>query len=112
MGTGLLAWLVSRWSDTLPRIISLAGTLLFLGIVLYIWFSHPADQQWIIHYTHSWIPSFGIRITLAADGLSLLMLLLTAFLGVLCVLVSWKEIKTRVGFFHFNLLFITCACHL
>jgi NADH-quinone oxidoreductase subunit M len=27
-------------------------------------------------------------------------------LGVLCVLVSWKEIDKRVGFFHFNLLFI------
>ena len=106
MGTGLLAWLVSRWSDTLPRIISLAGTLLFLGIVLYIWFGHPERAQWITHFTHSWIPSFGIRITLAEDGLSLLMLLLTAFLGVLSVLVSWKEIKTRIGFFHFNLLFI------
>ena len=115
MGAGLLAWLVSRWSDTLSRIISLAGTLLFLGIVLYIWFGHPAASvpggdaptgQWIVHYTHSWIPAFGIRIILAADGLSLLMLLLTAFLGVLSVLVSWKEIKSRVGFFHFNLLFI------
>jgi NADH-quinone oxidoreductase subunit M len=115
MGTGLLAWLASRWSDTLPRIISLAGTLLFLGTVLSIWFGRPAaavvsgnavGQQWIIYYTHSWIPTFGIRVILAADGLSLLMLLLTAFLGVLSVLVSWKEIKTRVGFFHFNLLFI------
>ena len=115
MGTGLLAWLASRWSDTLPRIISLMGTLLFLGLVLYMWFRHPvgavvsgntADKPWIIYYTHSWIPGFGIRFTLAADGLSLLMLLLTAFLGVLSVLVSWKEIKTRVGFFHFNLLSI------
>jgi NADH-quinone oxidoreductase subunit M len=115
MGTGVLAWLSSRWSDTLPRIISLAGTLLFLGIVLSIWFGHPAGAvaagnpaagSWITHYTHSWIPSFGIRITMGADGLSLLMLLLTAFLGALSVLVSWKEIKSRVGFFHFNLLFI------
>ncbi len=115
MGTGLLAWLSSRWNDTLPRIISLTGTLLFLGMVLSIWFGYPAEsvagdsaptQQWIVHYTHSWIPSFGIRITLGLDGLSLLMLLLTALLGVLSVLVSWKEIKSRTGFFHFNLLFI------
>lgn len=115
MGTGLLAWLASRWNDTLPRIISLTGTLLFLGIDLYLWFAHPpgavtagnaSDHPWIVRYSHPWIPSFGIRITMGADGLSLLLLLLTAFLGLLSVLVSWKEIKSRVGFFHFNLLFI------
>lgn len=115
MGTGLLAWLASRWNDTLPRIISLAGTLGYFGIVGSIWLGHSAGsvpsgdaagQQWITSYTHAWIPSFGIQIKMGADGLSLLMLLLTAFLGVLSVLVSWKEIRTRVGFFHFNLLFI------
>ena len=109
MGTGLLAWLAARWNDMLPRIISLACTLVYLGIVLSLWFGHrqhSASPGWITSYTHAWIPALGIQIKMAADGLSLLMLLLTSFLGVLSVLVSWKEIKTRVGFFHFNLLFI------
>ncbi len=83
MGTGLLSWLAGRWNDTLPRIISLAGTLLFFGIVWSIGFGHPGGEPWIIRYTHAWIPSFGIQIKMGADGLSQLMLLLTAFLGVL-----------------------------
>lgn len=101
MGTGLLAWFAGRWNNTLSRFISLAGTLAYFGIVLWLWGGHQT-----ITYTHAWIPAMGIQIKLAADGLSLLMLLLTSFLGVLCVLVSWKEIDKRVGFFHFNLLFI------
>jgi NADH-quinone oxidoreductase subunit M len=101
MGTGLLAWLAGRWNNTLSRFISLAGTLAYFSIVLWLWGGHQT-----ITYSHAWIPAVGIQIKLAADGLSLLMLLLTSFLGVLCVLVSWKEIDKRVGFFHFNLLFI------
>src|SRR5690606_8444838 len=43
---------------------------------------------------------------LALDGLSLLMLLLTFLLGMLAVLTSWDEIQYRIGFFHFNLLWV------
>jgi len=46
----------------------------------------------------------GISFHLAIDGLSLLMVVLTALLGVLAVGCSWGEIKKRVGFFHLNLL--------
>jgi NADH-quinone oxidoreductase subunit M len=40
------------------------------------------------------------------DGLSLLLLLLTFFLGLLSVLISWREIQSKIGFFHFNLLWV------
>ena len=109
MGSGLLAWLASRWNDTLPRVICLAALLVQMAIVISIWPAHTSLEgggKWLVSYTHAWIPAFGIQIKLAADGLSLLMLLLTSFLGALSVLASWKEIKKRVGFFHFNLMFI------
>ena len=109
IGTGSLAWLAGRWSNVLPRIISLVGTLIYFILVLYLFIEYTKNagvQPWITSFTHTWIPAFGIQIKLAADGLSLLMLLLTSFLGVIAVLVSWKEIQKRIGFFHFNLLFI------
>jgi NADH-quinone oxidoreductase subunit M len=34
------------------------------------------------------------------------MLVLTFFLGIFSVIISWKEIQTKIGFFHFNLLMI------
>jgi NADH-quinone oxidoreductase subunit M len=53
---------------------------------------------------YAWIPSVGIRYTLAADGLSVMLLVLTAFLGVICVLLSWKHIHEKVSAYHFFLL--------
>ena len=109
LGGGVLAWITGRWSAFLPRLIALAATLTtFTGTVV-LWLGNPMpslETGWLVSYTRAWIPAFGIQFKLAADGLSLLMLALTSFLGVIAVLASWKGIQKRVGFFHFNLLFI------
>ena len=46
----------------------------------------------------------GISFHLAADGMSLLFVMLTALVGSMAVVASWTEIKEGSGFFHFNLL--------
>jgi NADH-quinone oxidoreductase subunit M len=51
-----------------------------------------------------WIPSLGVQFSLGLDGLSLLLVVLTAFLGVIAVAAAWDEIVERAGFFYFNLL--------
>ena len=53
-----------------------------------------------------WIPRFGIGVSLELDGLSLLLVALTMFLGVVAVVSSWDEIKSGNGFFQFNLLWV------
>ena len=65
-----------------------------------------SHSSWLAKYTVPWIPSFGISFSLALDGLSLLMLLLTFLLGIFAVLTSWHEIQYKIGFFHFNLLWV------
>jgi NADH-quinone oxidoreductase subunit M len=80
---------------------------LFLVALLFTlnlqWQSGPAGR-WLLTEDHPWIESLGIRYSLALDGISLMLVLLTAFLTVLCVLISWKEINVKVGTFHFFLL--------
>ncbi len=78
----------------------LAASLLFIGRE-----TGPAGR-WLLREDHTWINAFGIRYSLALDGISLLLILLTAFLGVLVILVSWKSVRERVGAFHFFLLFM------
>jgi NADH-quinone oxidoreductase subunit M len=51
-----------------------------------------------------WIPRFGAGLRLSLDSLSLALVFLTLFLGLIAVAASWTEIRERVGFFHFNLL--------
>ncbi len=109
LGSGLLAWLLGRWSSLWPRIICLLAMLAQLGIIIALWIDYSpgaSGQEWITSYSHAWIPSFGIQIKLAVDGLGLLMILLNAFLGLIAVLASWKEIDKRVGFYHFNLMLV------
>jgi NADH-quinone oxidoreductase subunit M len=60
----------------------------------------------MVEINYEWIPQYGISFHLALDGLSLLLIVLTVFLGLLSVLVSWNQITERIGFFHFNLLWI------
>jgi len=62
--------------------------------------------NWLLAEDVGWIERFGIRYSLGLDGISLVLVLLTAFLAFLCVLVSWKQIETRVGAFHFFLQFM------
>jgi NADH-quinone oxidoreductase subunit M len=102
-----LAWITGKQNPVLPRIISLMTlTIDLIIIMLYVFRSIPSDKDWLIDIKLNWIPEFGISLHLALDGLSLVMLILTFFLGIIAVIISWKEIDSKVGFFHFNLLLI------
>jgi len=105
---GLLSWVAARWNAVLSKWIALLAVVADLCLAGYWWFQFrdtaPAGASWFIDYKTSWIPSFGIGFHVAMDGLSLVLLLLTFFLGILAVLCSWQEIKERTGFFYFNLL--------
>lgn len=51
-----------------------------------------------------WIPAWNINYFIGIDGISILFILLTTVLAVLCVLVSWKSIDTKVREFHIAIL--------
>jgi NADH-quinone oxidoreductase subunit M len=103
----LLALITGRWSSTWPRIISIVALAVDLILTLsYTFTTASPDIKWLTDFKIDWIPQFGISMHLALDGLSLVMLLLTFFLGILSVIISWKEITAKTGFFHFNILLI------
>jgi len=52
----------------------------------------------------AWVEHFGIRFTLGMDGISMVMVLLTSFITVIAVLVSWKGIKERIPLYFALLL--------
>ncbi len=107
---GVLAWIASRWSVPAVRWISLAAMVIELLLVLSLWlgsagFAGTSDHApWFGNLRLDWIPELGVGFHLAIDGLSLLMVVLTAFLGIVSVVCSWTEITKSVGLFHFNLL--------
>ncbi|MCC5834151.1 MAG: NADH-quinone oxidoreductase subunit M [Opitutales bacterium] len=103
---GLLCWLTARYSVAACRWIALLALGIGLAWTLAYWNHGSGPDGWILEEKISWIPSLGIHFQLSLDGLSLLLIALTFFLGLLSVLISWHSIHERVGFFHFNLLWI------
>ena len=96
--------MLSRWTSLL---VSLADLFLVTWLfTLNLQRQTGPSGKWLLTEDHPWIESLGIRYSLGLDGINLMLILLTAFLTVLCVLVSWKEIHARVGTFHFFLLFM------
>jgi NADH-quinone oxidoreductase subunit M len=109
---GLLAWAAGKRNALAARWISAAALAADFGLVVYAWIASAGRATltgtgpWLYEADFSWIPRFGIRFHLAMDGLSLVLVALTVFLGFLAVVASWTGITRRVGFFHFNLLFV------
>jgi len=109
---GALAAIAARWSTQWPRWIALAAVSIDFVIGVAIWIRNldRADllrpNAWMEEFDRPWIAQFRIHLHLAMDGLSLLLVLLTFFLGASSVLASWSEIRRSVGFFHLNLMWI------
>lgn len=113
---GFFCWVFEKISIRAPRWIALIGMLVTLALTIQLWMAGHYDETtailvkpgiapvWQAEFFLPWIPSLGINIHLALDGLSLLMVVLTALLGVMAVGCSWGEIQKNVGFFHLNLL--------
>ncbi len=54
--------------------------------------------------TAAWVPALGISYSLGVDGISVLFVFLTAFLGWICVVASWEAIDSKVKEFMISLL--------
>ncbi len=114
---GLLSWQTERIGSRAPRWIALLSMLGLFGLALKLWLQHDysltgvgsGQSKWVEEFQVDWIPHFGISFHLGLDGLSMLMILLSAFLGVMAVICSWTEVTKKVGFFHLNLLWILGA---
>ena len=58
---------------------------------------------------YEWIPSFNVHYYLGIDGISVLFVFLTALIGWICVLASWRAIDKKIKEFMIALLFIQGA---
>jgi NADH-quinone oxidoreductase subunit M len=98
-----------QWSRHAPRWIAL-GALAVDGLLALLLGSQDHSVQvsghgsWLVEIHISWIPRWGISLHLGLDGLSLILIILTALIGVVSIIVSWTGIQRRVGLFHCNVL--------
>ncbi len=79
------------------RYVALWTSLIVLAVVVLIWTAFdPTTSAFQFVEKSPWIPAFGIEYHLGIDGISLFLIVLSAFLTPVCILCSWDAIRTRV----------------
>ncbi len=96
---GLLVLFFSKDEQApLARVIALAVSVLTFLLTIPLWtgFDKSTYQMQFVEYA-SWIPAFNINYHLGVDGISMPLILLTAFSTVLVVIAGWEVIKYKAA---------------
>lgn len=79
------------------RYVALWTTLITFVLSLFVWSSFdPSIPGYQLVEKRAWIPEFNISYHMGVDGISVLFVILSAFLMPLCILASWEAIQVRV----------------
>jgi len=103
----LLLLLIPRENELAHKIAgNIFGVLGFLvSLPLVRWFK-PEWGGFTFQETADWIPSIGAKYHLGIDGISLLLVMLTTFLGMIAILSSWSAIHQRTKEYYILLLLL------
>ena len=108
-GAALLL-LINRPNENLIKWFSLivSITAFIISIPLFMEFNKSTH---LMQFTekHAWIPSLNINYHLGIDGISVLFVLLSTLITILCVLISWNSIKAKTKEFYISILIMEGA---
>ncbi len=97
--------LLPKGSVASARILALLTAVAGFALAATAFVQHRSGEMQTITRV-SWIPSLGIEYHLAADGISLALVLLTGIVAITGILFSWNIVERTKEFFAFYLLLI------
>ena len=106
----LLMAFVGRKREGLIKAMALVFTIADFAASLPIYFNFDkttAKMQFVEVY--DWITAFHSQYFVGVDGISVLFVLLSTLVSILCVLISWKAIKNKTKEFYMAILLIEAA---
>ncbi|MBC6439448.1 MAG: NADH-quinone oxidoreductase subunit M [Rhodospirillales bacterium] len=79
------------------KYVALWTSLIVLVVAISIWaMFDPTTAEFQFVEQSPWIPAYGIQYYLGIDGISLFLIVLSAFLTPVCILCSWEAVTVRV----------------
>ena len=103
----LVLLLAPRESPALHRLIgNLFGVLGFLVSLPLILHFPTGSGDYEFKELADWIPSIGAKYALGVDGISMLLVMLTTFLGMIAITSSWSAIHNRTKEYYILLLLL------
>jgi NADH-quinone oxidoreductase subunit M len=108
----LVAALLPRGEGAQHKGVAFVTTLLTFLVSLQLWFDFKPGHgagAWQFEQKAEWAPSLGIGYHVGLDGVALLLVMLTTFLGPIVVLSAWKFAQHRVKEFCLAILVLETA---
>ena len=102
--------LLSRRNELVIKIATLVISLATFAASLPLFMRFDKTTA-AMQFTESkaWIPAWNINYSIGVDGISVLFVLLSTIIIILCVLISWTAITKKVKEFHISLLLVEGA---
>lgn len=102
--------LINRAQEALIRWAALFTSILvfILSVPLFTQFDKTTHLMQFVE-RHPWIPVFNAAYYIGVDGISVLFVLLSTLITILCVLISWKSVKTKTKEFYIAILLMEGA---
>jgi NADH-quinone oxidoreductase subunit M len=107
----VFALLVAISPAAQAKTIATVGSFVALAGAIYaaLQFDPASTAQFQLAKTIDWIPQLGLSLSVGIDSVSLLLILLTALLGPICVIASYTAITQRVRTYYAWLLVLQAA---
>src|SRR5690606_28573529 len=108
----LLVLLAARGEgrERLAQWLALGTSLVTLVLTLLLWWGFdPSSADYQFVEQRAWMPAFGISYHLGLDGISLMLVVLTAFLTPIALLSSWESVHKKVMSFAFFMLLLEAS---
>ncbi len=106
----VLVALLPRGEGGQHKGVAFVASLLTFLLSIPLWTGfRPGTSRWAFEQKTEWAPALGFSYHVGLDGVSLLLFLLTTFLGPIVVLSSWKYIQERVKVYCIALLLLETA---
>jgi NADH-quinone oxidoreductase subunit M len=103
----LVLLLVAKESQGLHKVLGTFFGILGLAVCIPFVRHFPAGYVgYTFQESSEWIPSIGARYSLGVDGISFILVLLTALLGMIAIVSSWSVVKTRTKEYYTCLLLL------
>lgn len=104
VGAAIILFLSRKQESLIKTVALLVSIVAFvLSIPLFTDFNKSTHLMQFVERS-TWIPSWNIMYSLGVDGISVLFILLSTLVTILCVLISWNSIKTKMKEFYIAIL--------
>jgi NADH-quinone oxidoreductase subunit M len=99
IGALVILFFVNRNNGRAIRIMATATAVIDFLVSLYLWpnFNRAGTGEglWQFKESYNWIPSLGVKYDFGVDGISVLLILMTTFMGIIAVVSSYSAIHHR-----------------